>query len=176
MNLKLRLSSPTISRWFRGRKSRIRLSSAQSVTVTQTAFPGRHFLLFPCQKAKPFLSEIQTCKRIIYIQRDDPSFSALQVMGITRCSATCVGGLFYPKTCEQHSSCFQAGRHYSHFHQHSCSGNAPSGSLISGLISLRAPPTRLATDVRCRLSEAGTAHLSPATGDRRMTLIKVIDV
>lgn len=48
MNLRLRLFSPTISRWFRGRKSRIRLSSAQ------TAFPGRHFLLFPCQKAKPF--------------------------------------------------------------------------------------------------------------------------
>lgn len=41
----------------------------------------------------------------------------------------------------------KAGRHYSHFHQHSCSGNVSSGSLISGLILLRAPC--FATDLSC---------------------------
>lgn len=128
----------------------------------KNTFPGRRFLssdriwvaCLICFLVKwqillssPFsLPEIQRFKQIIYIQRDDPSSSALQVMGIIQCSATCVVGLFHHKTCEQHFSCFQAGRHYSHFHQHSCSGNVPSGSLISGLILLRAPC--FATDLR----------------------------
>lgn len=83
------------------------------------------FLLSPVSslKRKTLLSVIQTLKRIISIQRDDPSFSALPVMGLICCSAPCVVGLFYPKTNEQHFSCFRARRHYSRFHQHSCSGN-----------------------------------------------------
>lgn len=80
---------------------------------------------------------------------------------------------FHDKTCEQHFSCFQAGWHYSHFHQHSCSGNVPSGWLISGLILLRAPC--FATDLRC--CQTPGAHISGTIiGDCRMTLIKVIDV
>lgn len=69
------------------------------------------FHLFPCETTNlSSLSspEIQRFKRIIYIQRDDPSFSSLQVMGIIRRSATCVVGLFHHKTCEQHLSCFQS--------------------------------------------------------------------
>ena len=141
-------------------------------------FPGRDvscliYLVATRFFASRSLAEIQRFRRIIYIQRDDPSFSALQVRGIICCSATCVVGLFHHKTCEQHFTCFQAGRHYSHFHQHSCSGNVPSGSLISGLILLRAPLPRRRS---ARLSEARPAHFSTIIGDCRMTLIKVTDV
>lgn len=136
------------------------------LSLLNAAFPDRHFLssvtcLICFLQSKTLLSEIQTFKRIIYIQRDDPSFSALQVMGIIRRSATCVVGLFYPKTCEQHFSCFQAGRHCSHFHQHSCSGNVPSGSLISGLISLRAPPHPTAAATSPQICAVGCQRQGP---------------
>ena len=100
--------------------------------------------------------------------------SALQVMGN------------YPVECDLRLlACFTlrrvnsssvvscASRQYSHFHQHSCSGGVPSGSLISGLILSRAPC--LATDLRGWQAH-GPARLTTIIGDCGMTLIKVIDV